>query len=169
MTTLVSMDHIEQKIILIRGHKVMLDSDLAKLYGVETKQLIQSVKRNIERFPEDFMFLIENQDLARLRSQIVTLKTGRGEHRKYAPYAFTEQGVAMLSSVLHSTRAIQVNIEIMRAFVKLRQLLISHKELAEKLDKMEKTYDHNFQIVFQHLRQLMAPPPVPPKRKIGFL
>ena len=168
MTTLVSMDHIEQKIVLIRGHKMMLDSDLAELYGVETKKLIRAVKRNIDRFPEDFMFLLEKQDVARLRSQIGTLKTGRGEHRKYAPYAFTEQGVAMLSSVLHSPRAIQVNIAIMRAFVQLRQMLISHKELAEKLDKLEKTYDHNFQIVFQHLRQLMAPPPAPPRKKIGF-
>lgn len=169
MTTLVPIEHIEQKILLIRGHKVILDSELAALYGVETKKLIQAVKRNLDRFPTDFMFPLENQDVAVLRSQIVTLKTGRGEHRKYAPYAFTEQGVAMLSSVLHSPRAIQVNIEIMRAFVKLRQLLMSHKDLAEKLDKMEKNYDHKFRAVFEALRQLMTPPPVPPKRKIGFL
>lgn len=169
MSTLVSIEYIEHKILLIRGHKVMLDSDLADLYGVEVKRLNEQVRRNLERFPEDFMFQLNNQEVTPLRSQFATLKVGRGEYRKYAPYAFTEQGVAMLSSVLHSPRAIQVNIEIMRAFVKLRQLLISHKDLAAKLDQMEKTYDHNFQIVFQHLRQLMQPPPLPPKRKIGFL
>lgn len=169
MTTLVPTEHIEQKILIMRGHKVMLDSDLAALYGVETKKLIQAVKRNPDRFPTDFMFTLENQEVASLRSQIVTIKTGRGEHRKYAPYVFTEQGVAMLSSILHSPRAIQVNIEIMRAFVKLRQLLMSHKDLTEKLDKMEKNYDHKFRAVFEALRQLMAPPPVTPRKKIGFL
>ncbi len=168
MTTLIPIEHIEQKILLIRGHKVILDSDLAALYGVETKKLIQAVKRNIDRFPLDFMFILENQEVTNLRSQFVTSSLGYGG-RRFNPYVFTEQGVAMLSSVLHSPRAIKVNIEIMRAFVQLRQLLMSHKELAEKLDKMEKTYDNNFRIVFQHLRQLMAPPPVPPKRKIGFL
>lgn len=169
MTSLIPIEHIEQKILLIRGHKVMLDSDLAALYGVEVKRLNEQVQRNRDRFPEDFMFQLNNQEVARLRSQFATLDTGRGEYRKYTPYVFTEQGVAMLSSVLRSPRAIKVNIEIMRAFVQLRQLLMSHKELAEKLDKMEKTYDNNFRIVFQHLRQLMEPPPVPPKRKIGFL
>lgn len=169
MTSLIPIEHIEQKILLIRGHKVMLDSDLAALYSVEVKRLNEQVRRNPERFPEDFMFQLNNQEVTLLRSQIATLRLPHGEHRKYTPYVFTEQGVAMLSSVLRSPRAIKVNIEIMRAFVQLRKLLISHKELAEKLDKMEKTYDNNFRIVFQHLRQLMEPPPVPPKRKIGFL
>jgi hypothetical protein len=168
MTTLVSMDHIEQKIVLIRGHKVMLDSDLAELYGVEVKRLNEQVRRNIDRFPEDFMFQLNNQELTNLKSQFAT-SSSWGGRRRANPYVFTEQGVAMLSSVLNSPRAIQVNIAIMRAFVQLRQMLISHKELAEKLDKMEKTYDNNFRIVFQHLRQLMEPPPVPTKRKIGFL
>lgn len=147
----------------------MLDSDLAELYGVEVKRLNEQVRRNLERFPEDFMFQLEIQEVARLRSQFATLRLAHGEHRKYNPYAFTEQGVAMLSSVLHSPRAIQVNIEIMRAFVKLRQLLISHKDLAEKLDTMEKNYDHKFRAVFEALRQLMAPPQVSPKKRIGFL
>lgn len=114
------------------------------------------------------MFQLENQDLTRLRSQFATSNVGRGG-RRFSPYVFTEQGVAMLSSVISSPRAIKVNIEIMRAFVKLRQLLISHKDLAEKLDKMEKNYDHKFRAVFEALRQLMAPPPIPTKKKIGFL
>lgn len=168
MTTIIPKERVEQKILVIRGHKVMLDSDLAELYGVEAKRLNEQVRRNLERFPEDFMFQLNNQEVTLLRSQIATLNTGRGEHRKYIPYAFTEQGVSMLSSVLHSPRAVQVNIEIMRAFVKLRQMLISHKELAEKLDKMEKAYDHNFQFIFKTLRQLMEPPPAPPRKKIGF-
>ncbi|PIR20835.1 MAG: DNA-binding protein [Deltaproteobacteria bacterium CG11_big_fil_rev_8_21_14_0_20_47_16] len=169
MTALLPEEHIEQKILLIRGHKVMLDSDLATLYGVPTKRLNEQVRRNIERFPEDFMFSLNNQEVALLRSQIATLKVGRGEHRKYIPYVFTEQGVAMLSSVLNSRRAIQVNIEIMRTFVKLRQLLINHKDLAKKLHKMEKGYDQKFKVVFDALRQLMTPPTSTSKRKIGFL
>lgn len=169
MVVLISLQHIEHKILVMRGHKVILDSDLAELYGVEVKRLNEQVQRNIDRFPEDFMFQLNNQDVALLRSQFATLDIGRGEYRKYAPYAFTEQGVAMLSSVLHSPRAIQVNIEIMRAFVQLRQMLMSHKELAEKLDKMEKNYDTQFRNVFEALRQLMTPPQVPPKKRIGFL
>lgn len=168
MTTLVPIEHVERKILLMRGHKVMLDSDLAELYEVETKRLNEQVQRNIDRFPEDFMFQLENHEVTRLRSQFATSNEGRGG-RRFNPYVFTEQGVAMLSSVISSPRAIQVNIEIMRAFVKLRQLLMSHKDLAEKLDKMEKNYDHKFRAVFEALRQLMTPPPVPPKRKIGFL
>src|SRR4030043_1709734 len=119
MKALIPAEVIERKIYLIRGHKVMLDSDLAELYGVATKVLLQAVKRNLNRFPEDFMFILKYQDVVALRSQIVTLKKGRGEHRKYLPYVFTEQGVAMLSSVLNSERAVQVNIAIMRGFVKL--------------------------------------------------
>lgn len=125
-SAVVSMEHVAQMILLIREHKVMLDEDLAALYEVEVKVLNQAVKRNIERFPDDFMFQLTAEEAAPLRSQNVTLKTGRGKHRKYLPYAFTEQGVAMLSSVLHSDRAIHVNIEIVRAFVRLRQMLASN-------------------------------------------
>ena len=146
----------------------MLDNALADLYGVPVKVLTQAVKRNLARFPEDFMFELTSDEAERLRSQSVTLKQGRGRHRKYNPYAFSEQGVAMLSSVLNSDRAIEVNILIMRAFVKLRQMIASHKDLARKLDALEKKYDGQFQIVFEAIRQLMAIEEKP-KRKIGFL
>jgi hypothetical protein len=165
--SLIPVDRIEKAILLIRGQKVMLDADLAELYGVETRVLVQAVKRNLERFPEDFMFQLNKDDVDFLRSQIVTLKKGRGQHSKYLPYAFTEQGVAMLSSVLRSRRAIQVNIEIMRAFIRLRQMLASHVELARKLDALEKKYDAQFKQVFEAIRQLMAPPE-PKRRPIGF-
>ena len=145
----------------------MLDSDLAELYGVEIKVLNQAVKRNIERFPVDFMFQLTTEESELLRSQIVTLETGRGKHRKYLPYAFTEQGVAMLSSVLKSERAINVNIGIMRSFVRLRQMLSSNATLARKLAALEKKYDLQFKAVFDAIRQLMAPPSKP-KREIGF-
>ena len=128
---------------------------------------MKAVKRNLERFPEDFMFQLSKEEVDFLRSQIVTLKRGRGQHSKYLPYAFTEQGVAMLSSVLHSPRAIQVNIEIMRTFVRLRQMLASHADLARKLDALEKKYDAQFKSVFEAIRQLMAPPE-PKRRPIGF-
>ena len=162
---------IEKKIYLIRGLKVMLDSDLAKLYGVSVKVLNQGVKRNISRFPEDFMFQLTKEEYDSLRSQIVTLKTGRGKHRKYLPYVFTEQGVAMLSSVLHSERAIQVNIAIMRAFVKLRQILSTHKEIAYKLTELERKvekHDKEIKAIFDAIRQLMRPPEKP-QRRIGFV
>lgn len=146
----------------------MFDDDLAELYGVKVKVLIQAVKRNRKRFPPDFVFQLNNQEVAGLRSQFVTLETGRGRHRKYLPYAFTEQGVAMLSSALHSDRAIQVNIEIMRAFVRLRRLLSSHKDLARKIEGLEKKYDAQFRVVFDAIRKLMEPPPPPPRKKIGF-
>ena len=152
-------EHIEGRIFVIRGHKVILDSELAELYGVPTKVLIQAVKRNIKRFPSDFMYQLTRQEVANLRSQIVTSK-GRGG-RRYFPYAFTEQGVAMLSSVLKSERAIQVNIAIMRAFVRLRQILSTHKELAEKLAELEakvSKHDKEIQAIFEVIRQLMAPP-----------
>jgi len=165
--SLIPVDRIEKAILLIRGQKVMLDADLAELYGVETRVLVQAVKRNIERFPEDFMLQLSKEEVDFLRSQIVTLKEGRGQHSKYLPYAFTEQGVAMLSSVLRSQRAIQVNIEIMRAFIRLRQMLASHVELARKLDALEKKYDAQFKQVFEAIRQLMAPPE-PKRRPIGF-
>ena len=157
----------EKAIFLVHGQKVMLDADLAGLYDVETRVLVQAVKRNLERFPEDFMFQLSKEEADFLRSQIVTLKRGRGQHSKYLPYAFTEQGVAMLSSVLRSQRAIQVNIEIMRAFIRLRQMLSSHAELARKLDALEKKYDAQFKEVFEAIRQLMAPPEQK-RRPIGF-
>jgi len=134
---------------------VVLDADLAELYGVETKALLQTVKRNLDRFPEDFAFQLTNQDLSNLRSQIVTSSWGG---RRYLPYAFTEQGVAMLSSVLRSARAVQVNIEIMRTFVRLRQLLTSNVELARKLAALESKYDAQFKMVFDAIRALMKPP-----------
>ena len=165
--SLIPVDRIEKAILLIRGQKVMLDADLAALYGVETRVLVQAVKRNIERFPEDFMFQLSKEEADFLRSQIVTLKKGRGQYSKYLPYAFTEQGVAMLSSVLRSQRTIQVNIEIMRAFIRLRRMLASHVELARKLDALEKKYDAQFKQVFEAIRQLMTPPE-PKRRPIGF-
>ena len=145
----------------------MLDADLAVLYQVDVRALNQAVKRNRERFPSDFMFQLNAQEAESLRSQSVTLNTGRGQHRKYRPYAFTEQGVAMLSSVLRSRRAVRVNIEIMRAFVRLRQMLHSNADLAKKLDELEAKYDAQFKVVFQAIRDLMTLPPAPRKR-IGF-
>ena len=150
---LISEDKVGRKIYLIRGQKVMLDYDLAKMYCVSTKHLNQQVKRNSERFPFDFMFQLTKDEADSLRSQFVTLK--QGGHLKYMPYAFTEQGVAMLSSVVRSKRAIQVNIEIMRAFVKLRRLLATHRHLARKLEELEKKYDYQFRVVFDAIRDLM--------------
>ena len=168
MTKMILTERIERSILLIRGHKVMLDDDLAELYDVQTKVFNQAVRRNRNRFPSDFMFQLTDREYHSLRSQIVTLNSGRGRHRKYLPYAFTEQGVAMLSSVLRSNRAVQVNIEIMRAFVRLREVLATHKDLAAKLEAIEKKYDAQFKVVFDAIRQLMIPPE-PKKRKIGFL
>ena len=156
---------IERAILLIRGEKVMLDQDLAELYEVETRALVQAVKRNIERFPEDFMFQLSPKEFADLKSQIVTSSWGG---RRTAPYAFSEQGVAMLSSVLRSKRAVQVNVEIMRAFVRLRKMLATHAELAERLDALERKYNRQFKVVFDAIRQIMSPQPPPRKRQIGF-
>lgn len=165
---LVPAERIEQAILLIRGHKVILDVDLAVLYGVETRALVQAVKRNIERFPDDFMFQLAVAEHAVLRSQNVISKSdGRGG-RRYPPYAFTEQGVAMLSSVLRSDRAVQVNIQIMRTFVKLRRLLATHEDLSRKLAALERKYDRQFKVVFDAIRELMAPPDPKPRRRIGF-
>ena len=164
---LLPVERIERSILLIRGHKVMLDSDLATLYGVTTKRLNEQVRRNAGRFPADFMFQLTPEEVKSLRSQFTTSNRGRGG-RRYLPYVFTEQGVAMLSSVLNSQRAIRVNIEIMRAFIRLREMLATHKDLARKLDTLEKKYDAQFRVVFDAIRQLMAPPE-PKKRKIGFL
>ena len=165
----VATERIERAILVLRGHKVLLDSDLADLYEVPTKALVQAVKRNLERFPVDFMFPMNNQEVTALRSQSVTSnKPGRGG-RRTAPYVFTEQGVAMLSSVLNSPRAIAVNIEIMRAFVKLRVALDSNQELARRLDQLEASTDEKFTVVFDAIRQLMAPPDPKKKRPIGFM
>ena len=159
-------EKIEKCIFLLRGQKVMLDADLAELYGVETGALKRAVKRNRERFPEDFMFPLTFQEVGILRCQNGI--SSWGGHR-FLPYAFTEQGVAMLSSVLKSKRAVQVNIEIMRAFVKLREMLASHKDLALKLAEMEKKYDSQFKVVFDAIRELMTPIEPPPKpSRIGF-
>ena len=163
--SLIPVERIEKAILLVRKQKVMLDADLAGLYGVETRVLVQAVKRNLQRFPEDFMFQLSHEEFTALRSQSVTSSDWGG--RRYPPYAFTEQGVAMLSSVLRSQRAIQVNIEIMRAFIRLRQMLASHAELARKLDALEKKYDAQFKEVFEAIRQLMAPPE-PKRRTMGF-
>jgi hypothetical protein len=168
---LVPSERIAHSILLLRGQKVLLDADLAELYGVETKVLVQAVKRNLERFPDDFMFQLDADEFAALRSQSVTSNAGRGG-RRYAPYAFTEQGVAMLSSVLSSPQAIAVNIEVMRAFVRLREMLAGNKELAAKLGELErklKGHDQAIAGILDAIRQLMAPPPAPKKRPIGFV
>jgi hypothetical protein len=157
-------ERVERAILLLRGHKVILDADLAALYDVETKALKRAVKRNLARFPADFMFELDDDELQNLRYQFGTSRWGG---RRYRPYAFTEHGVAMLSSVLRSQRAVRVNIEIVRAFVRLRTLLASHEGLARKLADLEKKYDANFKVVFDAIRQLMTPPE-PSRRPIGF-
>ena len=166
---LLGAEDISRRIFTIRGHRVMLDADLAELYGVPTKRLNEAIKRNAVRFPEDFMFQLSREEVDSLRSQNATLKTGRGKHRKYFPFAFTEQGVAMLSGVINSPRAVQVNIAIMRAFVRMRKMLLSHEELARKVNALEGKYDARFRVVFDAIRALMEPqPPKPPRRRIGF-
>ena len=177
MSELISVELIATKILEIRGKKVMLDKDLAILYGVETKRLNEQVRRNIKRFPEDFMFQLMKEEAVNLmchfgtsssRSQFATLK--QGQNIKYLPYVFTQEGVAMLSSVLNSGRAIKVNIQIMRAFVKLKELLLTHKDLAIKIDALERKYadhDEKIQKIFEAIRQLMIPPEEP-KKRIGF-
>lgn len=157
---------VERAVLSVRGHNVMLDADLAALYQVDVKALNQAVKRNRSRFPVDFMFRLTDREATSLRSQIVTAKMGRGGRRS-APYAFTEQGVAMLSSVLRSARAVHVNIAIMRAFVRLRQELASNSHLARKLSELEEKYDTQFTVVFEAIRGLMVPRS-PAKRRIGF-
>ncbi len=166
MKELIPVEIIERKIYLIRGHKVMLDRDLAELYEVETRALNQAVKRNLNRFPEDFMFQLTQAELEHWKSQIVISNKDKMGLRK-APYAFTENGVAMLSSVLGSERAVEVNIQIMRTFTRLRKLLLTHKDLQRKITDMEKKYDSQFKVVFDAIRQLMTPS-VPKKGKIGF-
>ena len=158
-------ERIEQRIFLLRGQKVMLSPDLAQLYDVEPRALVQAVKRNLERFPVDFMFQLNGRESRSLKSQIVT--SSWGGLRRATPYAFTEQGVAMLSSVLRSERAVRVNIEIMRAFVRMRQMLASHADLARKVAALEKKYDAQFKVVFDAIRELMTPPE-PKQARIGF-
>jgi len=145
----------------------MLDVDLANLYNVNTGILVQAVKRNLDRFPSDFMFQLSNEEFENLKSHFGTSSLWGG--RRYPPFAFTEQGVAMLSSVLHSKRAVQVNVEIMRAFVRLRQILSSHADLARKLEQLEKKYDSQFRAVFDAIRQLMLPEPEPKRKRVGYL
>ena len=161
----VPAERIERAIFSIRGEKMMLDSDLAELYGVETKRLNEQVRRNPNRFPPDFMFQLTAEEWESLRSQFATLK--RGEHRKYLPYAFTEHGALMLANVLNSERAAQTSVMVVRAFVRLRQMLASNTELARKLAALENKYDAQFKVVFDAIRQLMSPP-ARPKREIGF-
>src|SRR3990172_5532057 len=163
-TEVIPQQLIENKIFIIRGKKIMLDRDLAVLYCVETKLINRAVKRNIDRFPEDFMFQLTKEEFDNLRFHFGTSSWGG---QRYMPYAFTENGVAMLSSVLNSKSAIQVNIQIMRTFTKLRVMLMTHKELQRKIEEMEKKYDPQFKIVFDAIKQLLTPP-VKPRRKIGF-
>lgn len=169
--TLTPVSQIERIILLVRGERVILDSDLAILYGVKTKNLVKAVKRNIERFPSDFMFQLTNQEVANLRFQFGTSSSGQDETkwggRRYPPFVFTEHGVAMLSSILRSKKAVQVNIEIVRTFVRLRRLLSSNVDLARKLTALEKKYDAQFKVVFDAIRELMTPPE-PKRRPIGF-
>ncbi|RKZ07847.1 ORF6N domain-containing protein [Candidatus Fermentibacteria bacterium] len=162
---LVPAARIERAILLVRNEKIILDQDLAELYGIETRVLVQAMKRNIDRFPLDFMFQLSEEEFSNLRSQIVRSSWGG---RRTAPYVFTEQGVAMLSSVLHSPTAVQVNIEIMRAFVRLRRMLEKHADLALKLEAIERKYDQQFKVVFDAIREIMKPDPLPKRRQIGF-
>lgn len=166
-TALIPSERIETQILLLRGQKVILDRDLAVLYGVPTGNLKRAVARNAERFPDDFVFVLDPQEVTTLICQIGISKTDPRGGTRHAPMAFTEQGVAMLSSVLRSPRAIAVNVAIMRAFVRLRQLLASHADLARKLEELEQKYDGQFRVVFDALRELMNPPE-PPHPKIGF-
>ena|SRR3990172_12319676 len=166
MKSTVPVERIQKTIYLVRGQKVMLDRDLAELYEIPTKVLKQAVKRHADRFPADFMFVLDREEFMNWRSQIVTSNSDRMGLR-HSPMAFTEQGVAMLSSVLNSPRAIQVNIAIMRAFVQLRTILSTHADLARKLEELEKKYDAQFRVVFDAIRQLMTLPE-PPRERIGF-
>lgn len=169
------IDHLDSLILLIRNRKVMLSLHLAKLYGAEPRTLMQAVRRNLDRFPDDFMFELTHEELNSLRSQNVILEArGKGGYSKYLPYAFTQEGVAMLSSVLRSPQAVHANIAIMRTFVKLRELMVSHRDLAQKIEVLERKYDAQFKVVFNSIRELINAKPknliqVPsPKRKLGF-
>lgn len=166
-TSLVSQESIEGKILLLRGKRVMLDSDLAGIYGVTTKRLNEQVKRNKERFPEDFMFQLTKEEFEALKSQFATLKKGRGQHRKFFPFVFTEHGAVMLASILNSPVAVNASIQVVRAFVQLREMLSEHTSLRRKIADMERKYDSQFKVVFDAIRQLLEPPRKP-KKRIGF-
>jgi len=165
VTEIIQIERITNKIYSLRKHQVLLDKDLAELYGVETRQLVQAVKRNIKRFPDDFMFQLSGEEFKNLRSQIVSSSWGG---RRYTPYAFTEQGVAMLSSVLKSEQAINVNIAIMRAFVQLRRLSYNYSDLLKKVNAMERKYNQQFRVVFEAIKKMIETPPKSLKDKIGF-
>lgn len=179
----VAVDTVASRIVTLRGQRVIVDADLAALYGVETKRLNEQVRRNLERFPGDFMFTLEQDEWEALRSQFATLKPGRGQHRKYLPYAFTEHGAIMAATVLSSPRAVEVSIYVVRAFVRLREALATNREFTAKLDALEQktelmslrheTFAGNtrgqLKQIFEALRQLAAPPAEPPRRPIGFV
>lgn len=174
--SVVAVDAIASRILTLRGQKIIVDADLAALYGVATKRLNEQVRRNLARFPADFMFMLEADEWEALRSQIATLKPGRGQHRKYLPYAFTEHGAIMAATVLNSPQAVDVSVYVVRAFVQLRELLTGHKELARRLDELEArmarklmTQDQAIAGILDAIRQLMAPPAVAKKRPIGFV
>ncbi|MGI8838433.1 MAG: ORF6N domain-containing protein [Pyrinomonadaceae bacterium] len=162
----IPIERIEQAIFLIRGERVMLDSDLAKLYGVTTARLNQQVRRNGERFPDDFMFELTKEEYESLMLQFATSKGGRGGRRKL-PLVFTEHGAIMAANVLNSKRAVKTSVQVVRAFVRLRRMLVSNAELARKLEELEKKYDAQFKVVFDAIRQLMTPPEAK-RRQIGF-
>jgi hypothetical protein len=163
----VPIERVERAIFIARGHRVIFDETLAQLYGVSTKRLNEQVRRNSHRFPDDFMFQLASDEWASLRSQIATLRPDRGQHRKYLPCVFTEHGAVMAANVLNSPTAVQASIQVVRAFVRLRQLLASHEELARKLEALERKYDKRFRVVFDTIRALMTPPETK-RRPIGF-
>ena len=168
--SLIPLNRVERAILILRGHRVILDSDLAALYGVPVKRLSEQVKRNADRFPADFAFVLTKAEYKSLRSQIATLKTGRGEHRKYLPRVFTEHGALMAASVLNSPKAVEMSILVVRAFVKLRQFLATHRQVSAKLDELERTvaaHDKHIVALFDAVRSLMDTPEKP-KRRIGF-
>ena len=174
-TALMPIEHIARSILVLRGQRVLLDTDLAVLYGVPTKRFNEQVKRNLARFPADFMFQLSTEEAGALRSQFATLNVGRGQHRKYLPYAFTEHGAIMAASILNSPRAVEMSIYVVRAFVQLRELLTSNKELAKRLDELEArilrklaTHDEAIATILRTIRELMNPPE-PKKRPIGFV
>lgn len=169
MTEIIPVEVIENKILFIRGKKVMLDRDLAQLYGVETRVLNQAVRRNIERFPEDFMFTLTREEIMRISQIVTSSSTYSVKTLKFSKsvMVFTEHGVSMMSSVLNSPKAVQVNIQIMRTFAKIREIMTQHKDLSRKLDDLERKYDSQFRVVFDAIRQLMSPPQKP-KKMIGF-
>ena len=175
-TALVAIEAIASRIVVLRGERVMLDSDLAALYGVTIKRLNEQVKRNLARFPSDFTFQLTREEWGFLRSQFATLEAGRGQHRKYLPYAFTEHGAIMAAMVLNSPRATEVSVYVVRAFVELRDTLVAHKELAKRLDELESrlerklsTHDQAIAGILDAIRQLMVPPEPTKKRRIGFV